>query len=41
MGCCDAEARQAKYFLKECIDHGDLDATLVLSDYLVRKGKNN
>lgn len=36
-----AEARQAKHFLKECIDHGDLDATLVLADYLIQKRKFN
>ena len=36
-----AEARHAKHFLKECIDHGDLDATLVLADYFIQKCKFN
>ena len=39
LGLSGEGAREAKHFLREQSDSGNLDATLVLADYLTSKGK--
>jgi hypothetical protein len=34
-----SKARGAKLFLSDCINQGDLDATLVLCDYFIARNK--